>query len=106
MACRAYSRGTLLGTIDLRNDLNLYYVVMGIFALGYFVIWRTATRRSARCSRGCARTSRAISLGYDVDRFKLVAFVLSAAIAGSAGATKTLAVSATLSDATWQMSGW
>ncbi|AEE68700.1 branched-chain amino acid ABC transporter permease [Bordetella pertussis] len=100
-------RGTLLGTIDLRNDLNLYYVVMGIFALGYFVIWRTVHSPFGQVLKGLRENEpRAISLGYDVDRFKLVAFVLSAAIAGLAGATKTLVfVSATLSDATWQMSG-
>lgn len=99
--------GTLLGTIDLRNDLNLYYVVMGIFALGYFVIWRTVHSPFGQVLKGLRENEpRAISLGYDVDRFKLVAFVLSAAIAGLAGATKTLVfVSATLSDATWQMSG-
>ncbi|WP_376842785.1 branched-chain amino acid ABC transporter permease [Bordetella pertussis] len=101
------SCGTLLGTIDLRNDLNLYYVVMGIFALGYFVIWRTVHSPFGQVLKGLRENEpRAISLGYDVDRFKLVAFVLSAAIAGLAGATKTLVfVSATLSDATWQMSG-
>lgn len=100
-------RGTLLGTIDLHNDLNLYYVVMGIFALGYFVIWRTVHSPFGQVLKGLRENEpRAISLGYDVDRFKLVAFVLSAAIAGLAGATKTLVfVSATLSDATWQMSG-
>ncbi|WP_376851229.1 branched-chain amino acid ABC transporter permease [Bordetella pertussis] len=100
-------RRTLLGTIDLRNDLNLYYVVMGIFALGYFVIWRTVHSPFGQVLKGLRENEpRAISLGYDVDRFKLVAFVLSAAIAGLAGATKTLVfVSATLSDATWQMSG-
>lgn len=100
-------RGPLLGTIDLRNDLNLYYVVMGIFALGYFVIWRTVHSPFGQVLKGLRENEpRAISLGYDVDRFKLVAFVLSAAIAGLAGATKTLVfVSATLSDATWQMSG-
>lgn len=100
-------RDTLLGTIDLRNDLNLYYVVMGIFALGYFVIWRTVHSPFGQVLKGLRENEpRAISLGYDVDRFKLVAFVLSAAIAGLAGATKTLVfVSATLSDATWQMSG-
>ncbi|WP_376843807.1 branched-chain amino acid ABC transporter permease [Bordetella pertussis] len=99
--------GTLPGTIDLRNDLNLYYVVMGIFALGYFVIWRTVHSPFGQVLKGLRENEpRAISLGYDVDRFKLVAFVLSAAIAGLAGATKTLVfVSATLSDATWQMSG-
>jgi len=100
-------RGTLLGFIDLRNDLNLYYLVMAIFAIGYFVVWRTVHSPFGQVLKALRENEpRTLSLGYDVDRFKLLAFVLSAAIAGLAGATKTLVfVSATLSDATWQMSG-
>ncbi|MPT41389.1 branched-chain amino acid ABC transporter permease [Achromobacter denitrificans] len=100
-------RGTLLGLVDLSKDLNLYYLVMGVFALGFFVIWRTVHSPFGQVLQALRENEpRAISLGYDVDRFKLLAFVLSAAIAGLAGATKTLVfVSATLSDATWQMSG-
>ena len=100
-------RGTLLGIIDLSKDLNLYYLVMGVFIIGYFIIWRTVHSPFGQVLQALRENEpRAISLGYDVDRFKLLAFVLSAAIAGLAGATKTLVfVSATLSDATWQMSG-
>lgn len=100
-------RGTLFGVIDLRDDLNLYYLVMAIFAFGYFVIWRAVHSPFGQVLQALRENEpRALSLGYDVDRFKLLAFVLSAAIAGLAGATKTLVfVSATLSDATWQMSG-
>ena len=100
-------RGTLLGLVDLSEDLNLYYVVMGVFALGFFIIWRTVHSPFGQVLQALRENEpRAVSLGYDVDRFKLLAFVLSAAIAGLAGATKTLVfVSATLSDATWQMSG-
>ncbi len=98
---------TLLGIIDLSKDLNLYYLVMGVFIIGYFIIWRTVHSPFGQVLQALRENEpRAISLGYDVDRFKLLAFVLSAAIAGLAGATKTLVfVSATLSDATWQMSG-
>ncbi|MBO9356576.1 branched-chain amino acid ABC transporter permease [Bordetella petrii] len=100
-------RGTLLGFIDLSNDLNLYYLVMAIFAIGYFIIWRAVHSPFGQVLKALRENEpRTLSLGYDVDRFKLLAFVLSAAIAGLAGATKTLVfVSATLSDATWQMSG-
>ncbi|MBC9903896.1 MULTISPECIES: branched-chain amino acid ABC transporter permease [Achromobacter] len=100
-------RGTLFGLIDLSKDLNLYYVVMAIFIIGYFIIWRTVNSPFGQVLQALRENEpRAISLGYDVDRFKLLAFVLSAALAGLAGATKTLVfVSATLSDATWQMSG-
>jgi branched-chain amino acid transport system permease protein len=100
-------RGTLFGLIDLSKDLNLYNVVMAIFVNGYFIIWRTVNSPFGQVLQALRENEpRAISLGYDVDRFKLLAFVLSAALAGLAGATKTLVfVSATLSDATWQMSG-
>ena len=100
-------RGTLLGFIDLKSDLNLYYVVAGIFVIGFFIIWRTVHSPFGQVLKAIRENEpRAISLGYDVDRFKLLAFVLSAMLAGLAGATKMLIfVSATLSDATWQMSG-
>ncbi|MFJ1301251.1 branched-chain amino acid ABC transporter permease [Pseudomonadota bacterium AL_CKDN230030165-1A_HGKHYDSX7] len=100
-------RGTLLGFIDLSKDLNLYYLVMAIFVIGFFIIWRTVHSPFGQVLQAIRENEpRAVSLGYDVDRFKLLAFVLSAGIAGLAGATKTLVfVSATLSDATWQMSG-
>ena len=80
---------------------------MGIFIIGFYIIWRTVHSPFGQVLQALRENEpRAISLGYDVDRFKLLAFVLSAAIAGLAGATKTLVfVSATLSDATWQMSG-
>jgi len=100
-------RGTLFGLIDLKSDFNLYYVVMGIFVLGFFIIWRTVHSPFGQVLKAIRENeARAISLGYDVDRFKLLAFVLSAMLAGLAGSTKMLIfVSATLTDATWQMSG-
>jgi branched-chain amino acid transport system permease protein len=100
-------RGTLFGLIDLKNDLNLYYLVVAIFILGYFIVWRTVHSPFGQVLKAIRENEpRAISLGYDVERFKLLAFVLSALLAGLAGSTKMLIfVSATLSDATWQMSG-
>ncbi|MFA5662914.1 branched-chain amino acid ABC transporter permease [Castellaniella sp.] len=99
-------RGSILG-LDLSRDINLYYVVMAIFVLGYAIIWRTVHSPFGRALEGIRENeARMTSLGYDVDRFKLLAFVLSAMLSGLAGATKSLVfVSATLSDATWQMSG-
>ncbi len=99
-------RGDLFG-LDLSNDLNLYYVVMGIFIIGYAICWRTINSPFGQVLKSIRENEpRAISLGYNVDNFKLLAFVLSAALSGLAGATKALVfVSATLSDATWQMSG-
>ena len=100
-------RGRLFGLIDLSNDLNLYYLVIVIFLIGYFICWRTVKSPFGQVLHAIKENEpRTVSLGYDVDKFKLLAFVLSAGLAGLAGATKTLVfVSATLSDAMWQMSG-
>ena len=100
-------RGKLFGLIDLSNDLNLYYLVIVIFLIGYFICWRTVKSPFGQVLHAIKENEpRTVSLGYDVDKFKLLAFVLSAGLAGLAGATKTLVfVSATLSDAMWQMSG-
>jgi branched-chain amino acid transport system permease protein len=99
-------RGSILG-IDLSNDLNLYYLVLAIFVFGFFVCWRTVNSPFGQVLKALRENeARAVSLGYNVARFKLTVFVISAALAGLAGATKSLVfVSATLSDATWQMSG-
>src|SRR5690606_25304201 len=99
-------RGNIFG-LDLANDLNLYYVVLAIFIIGFAICWRTINSPFGQVLKAIRENEpRAISLGYNVDNFKLLVFVLSAALAGLAGATKALVfVSATLSDATWQMSG-
>lgn len=99
-------RGSILG-LDLTNDLNLYYLVLAIFIFGFAVCWRTVNSPFGQVLKALRENeARAVSLGYDVARFKLLVFVISAALAGLAGATKSLVfVSATLSDATWQMSG-
>jgi len=100
-------RGTLAGFVDLRQDMNLYYFVLALFLLGLFIIWRAVYSPFGQVLKAIRENEpRAISLGYDVNRFKLLAFVLSAALAGLAGSVKSLVfVSATLSDAVWQMSG-
>ncbi|CAM5780247.1 branched-chain amino acid ABC transporter permease [Castellaniella caeni] len=99
-------RGSILG-LDLNQDINLYYVVLAIFVLGYALIWRTVHSPFGQALKAIRENEdRMVSLGYHVDRFKLLAFVLSATLSGLAGATKAVVfVSATLSDATWQMSG-
>ena len=99
-------RGNIFG-IDLSNDLNLYYLVLAVFIFGFMVCWRTVNSPFGQVLKALRENeARAVSLGYDVARFKLLVFVLSATLAGLAGATKSLVfVSATLSDATWQMSG-
>lgn len=100
-------RGTLLGFIDLRQDINLYYFVLVAFLAGLLIVWRTVNSPFGQVLKAIRENEpRAISLGYEVNHYKLLAFVLSAALAGLAGSTKALVfVSATLSDAMWQMSG-
>jgi branched-chain amino acid transport system permease protein len=100
-------RGRILGLIDLSSDLALYYVVLALFVLSFLLIYRTVHSPFGQVLKAIRENEpRAMSLGYDTARFKLLAFVLSAALAGLAGATKTLVLGfATLTDAHWSMSG-
>ncbi len=100
-------RGKLLGFIDLTDDLNLYYFVLAIFVFGFWLINRTIHSPFGQVLKAIRENeARAISLGYDVAKYKLLAFVLSAGLAGLAGATKTLVFRfATLTDAHWHTSG-
>lgn len=100
-------RGTLFGLVDLGNDLAMYHVVLAIAAGGFALIMRIVHSPFGQVLHAIKENApRAISLGYDVDRYKLLAFVLSAALAGLAGATKTLVLGfETLTDVHWTMSG-
>ena len=100
-------RGRLFGLIDLSSDLTLYYVVLAIFVLGFALIVRTVHSPFGQVLKAIKENEpRAISLGYDADRYKLLAFVLSAALTGLAGATKTVVLGfETLTDVHWTMSG-
>ncbi|MFL9927135.1 branched-chain amino acid ABC transporter permease [Herbaspirillum lusitanum] len=100
-------RGKLLGVIDLSSDMTLYYVVLAIAIIGFSLIVRTINSPFGQVLKAIKENEpRAISLGYDVDRYKLLAFVLSAALTGLAGATKTLVLGfETLTDVHWSMSG-
>jgi len=104
---QAIPRRALFGIFDTANDLNFYYVVLAIFAVGFLIIYRTIHSPFGQVLKAIRENEqRAISLGYAVDRFKLIAFVLSASLAGLAGATKALVFQlASLTDVTWQMSG-
>jgi branched-chain amino acid transport system permease protein len=99
-------RGTLFG-LDLADDMNLYYLVVAIFAGSFWLIQRTINSPFGQILKAIRENEpRAISLGYDVAKYKLLAFVLSAGLAGLAGATKTLVFKfATLTDAHWHTSG-
>ncbi len=100
-------RGKLFGLIDLRNDLVVYYLVAAIFVAGFWFVMRVIHSPFGQVLKAIRENEpRAISLGYDVDRYKLIAFVLSAGLAGLAGATKTLVLGfATLTDVHWSISG-
>lgn len=100
-------RGHLFGLIDLSPTLNLYYFVLVVSVLGLLAIWRFVNSPFGMILRSIRENeSRAISLGYSVRVYKLVAFVMSAAISGLAGGTKVLVFQfATLTDVSWQMSG-
>jgi branched-chain amino acid transport system permease protein len=110
-------RRPLLGFVDITRDIQLwkfpvlipafYYVVLAIFALGYLVIYRTIHSPFGQVLKAIRENEpRAVSLGYRVDQYKLLAFVLSATLSGLAGATKAIVFQlASLTDVAWQMSG-
>ena len=100
-------RGALLGLLPLQSDLTLYYLVLGIVVAAWLLIARIVHSPFGQILKAIRENEpRTISLGYDTDRFKLLAFVLSAALAGLAGALKALVLGfATLSDVYWGTSG-
>ncbi|HYD62105.1 MAG TPA: branched-chain amino acid ABC transporter permease [Noviherbaspirillum sp.] len=100
-------RGRLLGAVDLSNDMTMYYVVLAICIGGFAVIARTVHSPFGQVMKAIKDNEpRAISLGYDVDKYKLLAFVLSAALSGLAGITKTVVLGfETLTDVHWGLSG-
>ena len=100
-------RGKLFGFIDLQNDLTMYYVALTIVVSAFLLIARTVHSPFGQVLKGIKENEpRAISLGYDVNRFKLLAFVISAALSGLAGSLKTLVLGfASLSDVHWTASG-
>ena len=100
-------RGRLFGLVDLSSDRTMYFVVFGVFLFGLLAVYRIIHSPFGQVLKSIRENeARALSLGYDVDRYKLVAFILSATLAGLAGATKSLAFGlATLTDVSWQMSG-
>jgi len=104
---QAVPRGVLFGLIDLRNEMSMYAVVLIIFLAGFMFIYRIIHSPFGEVLKAIRENeARAISLGYKTDRYKLVAFVLSATLAGVAGATKAIVLQlASLTDVNWPMSG-
>jgi branched-chain amino acid transport system permease protein len=104
---QAVPRGRLLGLIDLSDPIAMYLTVVAIFLAAFLLIYRIINSPFGEVLKGIRENEpRAISLGYKTDRYKLLAFVLSATLAGLAGATKALVVQlASLTDVNWPMSG-
>jgi branched-chain amino acid transport system permease protein len=104
---QAVPRGRLFGVLDLSETLVMYYFVLAIFLAGFLAIRRIIHSPFGQVLKAIRENEpRAISLGYDADRYKLIAFVLSAALSGVAGATKAIVFQlASLTDVQWQMSG-
>jgi branched-chain amino acid transport system permease protein len=100
-------RGVMLGILDLRGTLTMYFVVLAIFIAGFLLIYRIVHSPFGQVLKAIRENEpRAISLGYKVDQYKLIAFVLSAALSGLAGGTKALVFQlASLTDVHWTMSG-
>ncbi|MEJ8835068.1 branched-chain amino acid ABC transporter permease [Ramlibacter sp. AN1133] len=104
---QAVPRGALFGVLPLANDTVMYYVVLTIFVACFLAILRIVTSPFGQVLKMIRENEpRAISLGYEVDRYKLLAFVLSAALSGLAGSLKCLVMGlASLTDVDWTMSG-
>jgi branched-chain amino acid transport system permease protein len=104
---QAVPRGRLFGAIDLTDNMAMYVFVAVVFLAGFLLIYRIIHSPFGEVLKAIRENEpRAISLGYKTDRYKLVAFALSATLAGLAGATKAIALGlASLSDVYWGMSG-
>jgi branched-chain amino acid transport system permease protein len=104
---QAVPRGKMFGLLDLSNTLVMYFVVLAIFAGGFLLIYRIIHSPFGHVLKAIRENeSRAVSLGYRTERYKLAAFVLSAALSGLAGATKAIVFQlASLTDVHWTMSG-
>jgi branched-chain amino acid transport system permease protein len=100
-------RGYLFGLVDLQNNHSMYYFVLTLFLLSYLLVQRTVNSPFGQILRAIKQNEpRAVSLGYNVNLYKLVAFVMSAALAGLAGSMKTVVFQlASLNDAQWHTSG-
>src|SRR6266516_4514060 len=104
---QAVPRGRALGFLDLSQQMTMYFFVLAVFLACFLLIYRIIHSPFGEVLKAIRENEpRAISLGYKADRYKLVAFVLSATLAGVAGATKSIVFQlASLTDVHWGMSG-
>ena len=104
---QAVPRGRLFGVLDLSHTLVMYYVVLAIFVAAFLFIYRIVHSPFGQVLKAIRENEpRAVSLGYDAERYKLLAFVLSAGLSGLAGSVKAIVFQlASLTDVHWTMSG-
>jgi branched-chain amino acid transport system permease protein len=104
---QAVPRGHLFGLFDLNDPMTMYVFVVAIFLGGFFLIYRVIHSPFGNVLKAIRENEpRAVSLGYKTERYKLMAFVLSATLAGLAGSTKAIVLQlASLTDVNWPMSG-
>jgi len=104
---QAIPRGRMFGVLDLTRPMTMYFVVLTIFVAGFLLIFRVIHSPFGQVLKAIRENEpRAVSLGYKTDHYKLIAFVLSAALSGLAGSTKALVSQlASLTDVHWAMSG-
>lgn len=104
---QAVPRGHLFGMIDLADNTAMYVFVLVMFLIGFGAIWRIVHSPFGQVLKAIRENEpRALSLGYDTDLYKLVAFILSGTFAGMAGGLKSLVFQlASLTDVHWSMSG-
>ena len=100
-------RGHLFGLVDMQNNMAMYYFVLAVFVVGFAIIQRTIHSPYGQVLKAIRENEpRAVSLGYRVNRYKLMIFVISATLSGVAGATKAIVFQlASLTDVYWTMSG-
>jgi branched-chain amino acid transport system permease protein len=100
-------QGKILGFIDLSNQLERYFFVLAVFLACFLLIYRIINSPFGEIIKSIRENElRAISLGYKTDHYKLIVFIMSATLAGVAGAMKSLvAQNASLTDVHWSMSG-
>ena len=104
---QAVPRGRLFGMFNLGNDMTMYVFVVVVVLAAILMIYRIVNSPFGEVLKAIRENEqRAISLGYKTDRYKLVAFILSATLAGVAGSLKALVFQlASLTDVHWNMSG-
>jgi branched-chain amino acid transport system permease protein len=104
---QAVPRGRLFGIVDLSQPMAMYFTVLVIIIVVFLLIYRIIHSPFGQVLKAIRENEpRAVSLGYDADRYKLIAFILSATLAGLAGAVKAIVFQlASLTDVHWTMSG-